>query len=167
MESATDFDSYYPPTQFDYDEVDRNLGAPSQDPLSPDDLLSGFRLLIDWLDAGKTPAAKIIRLQAVKFALGDGTQTQLAARLGCTKAAISRVANELRDTFGLHLGGMRSPEARAKFSELCKSRAAAQSALPQSLKISQRSKLKELSNPSKLWLVSIQRSRSLRRSAAS
>ncbi len=167
MESATDFDSYYPPTEFDYDEVDRRLGNTSSDPSEHDAFLSGFRLLIDWLDSGKTPAAKIIRLQAVKFALGEGTQTQLARQLGVTKAAVSRVANELRDTFGLHLGGMRSTEARAKFAEICKSRAAKQSALHQSPKISQRSKLKELSNPSKLWLVSIQRSRSLRRSAAS
>jgi hypothetical protein len=51
------------------------------------------------------------------------TQVDVANMLGVSKSVMNAHVNEVRKCFGFQVSSMRSEEARAKFSKLCKSRA--------------------------------------------
>lgn len=100
---------------------------------------SAFISVLQWIRNASNARAKEIRVQAAFFFFSGGSklsnksQVMLAREVGSTKAAISQKAVELQDYFAEKLGmkdtmervsraaGMRSNQARQKFSEVCKS----------------------------------------------
>jgi hypothetical protein len=48
--------------------------------------------------------------------LGNPTQVELGKRLGKSKASMGKVINQLRETFGFYVAGMRGEDARKKFA---------------------------------------------------
>jgi hypothetical protein len=105
----------------------------------PVDNQSSFLHILQWIRNGNNSRAKEIRLQAAYYFFSGGSklsnksQVALAMEIGSTKAAISQKAVELQEYFAEKLGlkdtmervsravGMRSNEAREKFSQVCKS----------------------------------------------
>ena len=110
-------------TDFDFAEVDRALGLVEE---TPPDARQQAGELVRQLFAYcfkskgkvnlKTAAAKfaIIGAGLRPDALNDETQTKLAARLGLTKAAISKASVKFQSAFGIKFRRSRSVSARAK-----------------------------------------------------
>lgn len=117
-------------TDFDYDQVARDLGESVPDQIEPD--LSSVRekclRLLNWIDSVRGVNAKAVRLAAVRFFLSQATpsaavvtQTNLAKSLRVKKATICRACSAFRSEFMLDallsaIPGMRSVEAVSHMS---------------------------------------------------
>ncbi len=109
-----------PTIEFDYDEVDRALGLVESPPEDARQLAGEVirQVFAYCFGNGNLTAA------AAKFAvigvglrpsvLSDATQTDLAKRLGLTKAALSKASVKFQDKFGIKFSRSRNESARSK-----------------------------------------------------
>jgi hypothetical protein len=110
-------------TDFDFAEVDRALGLVEE---TPPDARQQAGELVRQLFAYCFPSQRKLDLRtaAAKLAvigaglrpdaLNDASQTELAARLGLTKAALSKASVKFQSAFGIKFSRSRSVSARAK-----------------------------------------------------
>lgn len=98
--------------QFDYDEVERNLGnEPEPEPGVPmHDAAACLALILQWAcksnsltNVGARVASLLAYLDPVNAPHDRNTLSAIAEEAGCTKALLSRELLELRDQCGIHL----------------------------------------------------------------
>jgi hypothetical protein len=110
-------------THFDFDEVDRALGLVEIAPIEARQQAAELvRELFVWCFKSNKRHAPL-RTASARFAviaaglrpdlLSDDSQTELAQRLGMTKAALSKASVRFQDAFGIKFSRSRSLSARA------------------------------------------------------
>ena len=121
------FDRSFRPTlvtNFDFDAVDERLGLIQRLPQDArEQAAEALRHILYWI-WGKTgnPHASLAKTYALIMALrpdivGDLTYKQMGQRLGITRAAMSKVALNAQQTFGIKFARSRSAPARMKMAE--------------------------------------------------
>jgi len=110
-------------SDFNYDEIDRALGLVEAAPPDAREQAGELvRQIFAYCFKGKrglnlrTATAKFVVIAAGlrPDVLGDESQTELAANLGLTKAALSKANVKFQDAFGFKFQRSRSADARAK-----------------------------------------------------
>ena len=111
---------------FDYDEIDRNLGnEPEPEPGIPmHDVAAILSLLLQWACSsdsltlvGARTASLLAFLNVVDAPHNRRTLAEIAREAGCTRQALSKALLELRDECGIHLTIGKRSYARESFKK--------------------------------------------------
>lgn len=119
----------HPTVNFDYDEIDRGnpLVAELTEADGPETFADALREILNWVwNDGRLvtrTSSAVLRFAAMSAALNprllnDESYSQIGARFGVTKAAVSKAALLFSDEFGLHMSRSRQESLRAKLSAI-------------------------------------------------